>query len=118
VARVDLPLISQGTYDELIDELQSAEVELAFCFSESEAKLEPTAGMYNIARMIGQGSHFMKDSQIGAFRSNGIYEIWMRNSLNGKMAQKVFICLHKNECVGLVTCQKNANYGVIGLMCY
>lgn len=80
------------------------------------SKLEPVAEMYKIARMIGERSHFMKDKRIGEFHSNGIYEIWMRNSLNGKMADRVFVCAHENTVVGLVTCSKKNGYGTIGLI--
>lgn len=153
VARVEIMDLSQGTYNELIDGLISANVRLAICFSEvaydfdspvaeivdtgkrfhftktlqdvatpnykniyAFSKLEPVAGMYKLARMIGESSHFMKDKRVGEFKTNGIYEIWFRNSLNGKMADKVFVCTHENVVVGLVTCAKKEGYGTVGLI--
>lgn len=153
VARVDQAVLTQGSYNELIEGLIGENVKLAFCFTETAGdfdspvaeiidtgkrfhfsktlesstdktykniysfpKLEPVAEMFKIARMIGSRSHFMKDKRIGEFHSNGIYEIWMRNSLNGKMAAQVFVCAHENTVVGLATCVKKAGYGSIGLI--
>jgi len=108
-------IVNTGKRFHFIKKLEEREVKHyknIFAYS----KLEPVAAMYKIARMVGENSHFMRDKRIGEFHSNGVYEIWLRNSLNGKMADQVFVCAHENTVVGLVTCAKKSNYGTIGLI--
>jgi len=87
-----LPLVSEYTNKELVSELE----QLAF-----------ESGKY---------SRFKLDKN---FKENDffkMYNIWVANSINHQIADKVFIVMENNQIKGMVTLKINEDYGQIGLI--
>ncbi len=74
------------------------------------------ASLLELAFLAGHESRFRKDPRLSPYFES-MYELWMVNSLNGTIADKVFVYRSGADISGMVTCKvKDDNMGNIGLI--
>jgi dTDP-4-amino-4,6-dideoxy-D-galactose acyltransferase len=77
---------------------------------------EATDELLELAFLAGHDSRFKKDPRLSPFFER-LYTMWVINSLNGSMADKVFVYRTENKIAGLVSCKigndKTGNVGLI-----
>jgi dTDP-4-amino-4,6-dideoxy-D-galactose acyltransferase len=77
---------------------------------------EPTDKLLELAFLAGQESRFKKDPRLSSF-FEPMYRLWMINSLNGSIADRVFVYRSGDTIDGMVTCKIRENrVGNIGLI--
>lgn len=72
--------------------------------------------LYSLAYDSGIYSRFFFDKNFGEESFHLLYREWVDNSLNGKIADKVFIYRKDEEIAGFVTLKINENKATIGLI--
>jgi dTDP-4-amino-4,6-dideoxy-D-galactose acyltransferase len=77
---------------------------------------EATDELLELAFLAGHDSRFKKDPRLSPFFER-LYTMWVINSLNGSMADRVFVYRTENRIAGLVSCKiGNDKTGNIGLI--
>jgi dTDP-4-amino-4,6-dideoxy-D-galactose acyltransferase len=75
-----------------------------------------TDELLELAFLAGHDSRFKKDPRLSPFFER-FYTMWVINSLNGSMADRVFVYRTENRIAGLVSCKigndKTGNVGLI-----
>lgn len=68
-----------------------------------------------LSKQLSQGSRFAFDKNFPKGSAEKLYQLWMLNSINKKVVDKVFVArqMKSKIPVGFVTCKKNINYGEI-----
>ena len=74
-----------------------------------------TPRLRDLAVYAGEFSRFKLDPLLNT-KFEELYSMWMKNSLNGKLADKVFVAMDKEEIAAVITCKKHPGYGNIGLL--
>jgi dTDP-4-amino-4,6-dideoxy-D-galactose acyltransferase len=77
----------------------------------------PNQDLYELAILSGEYSRFKKDLIFGKDNFEKLYKLWIENSVNGKIADKVFV--HKSfndEINGMITLKIDENSANIGLL--
>ena len=78
---------------------------------------EKTASFFKeLAYESGKKSRFLLDEKFGEDKFKELYDIWVINSLNKKIALKTFYIEENNQAIGFVTLQKFGTLGKIGLL--
>jgi dTDP-4-amino-4,6-dideoxy-D-galactose acyltransferase len=77
---------------------------------------EATDELLELAFLAGHDSRFKKDPRLSPFFER-LYTMWVINSLNGSIADRVFVYRTENKIAGLVSCKiGNDKTGNIGLI--
>jgi dTDP-4-amino-4,6-dideoxy-D-galactose acyltransferase len=76
----------------------------------------PTKDMYVLALESGTYSRFNTDPGIPPGKFNELYCMWIENSVNYKIADKVFCSGNSDKITGLITLAKKENTATIGLL--
>jgi len=77
---------------------------------------EATNELLELAFLAGHDSRFKKDPRLSPFFER-LYTMWVINSLNGSMADRVFVYRIENRIAGLVSCKiGNDRTGNVGLI--
>ncbi|MBN2789805.1 MAG: GNAT family N-acetyltransferase [Candidatus Delongbacteria bacterium] len=72
--------------------------------------------LYDLAYESGKFSRFNTDKNLPAGSFEKLYGLWIENSVNKKIADKVFICELEGRILGMVTLKIENDKGVIGLI--
>lgn len=81
------------------------------------ATSQPTQQLYSLALQSGEYSRFKLDKGFSPDAFERLYRLWMDNSLNGTMADKVLIAPDANgEALGMVTVSWKGPKASIGLI--
>jgi dTDP-4-amino-4,6-dideoxy-D-galactose acyltransferase len=75
----------------------------------------PCADLEDLAIQVGQFSRFRVDSRIPEDKFIALYKLWIRNSVNRKVADDVLVARDSGKIVGMVTVGKKNERGDIGL---
>jgi dTDP-4-amino-4,6-dideoxy-D-galactose acyltransferase len=76
----------------------------------------PTKDMYALALESGIHSRFKIDPDIPAGKFEELYSLWIENSVNKIIAEKVFYTRDFEKISGMVTLEKKGNSATIGLL--
>lgn len=76
----------------------------------------PERELENLAVLAGSYSRFKADPRITQKQYEGIYKLWMLNSVNRTIADSVFVVRDKKEIVGMITVGEKNGRGNIGLL--
>ncbi|WP_103867186.1 GNAT family N-acetyltransferase [Aquimarina sp. I32.4] len=74
-----------------------------------------TKELLNLSLASGAFSRFKLDPRLSSYFKE-LYTLWIQNSLNGQLADHVFIYKKENEIIGFITLKKKENYFQIGLI--
>lgn len=78
----------------------------------------PTSQLYGLAIQSGIYSRFNTDERFGKANFEQMYRIWMEKSLNGQMAEGVYVVEKEGNIAGFVTLAEKwgtANIGIIAV---
>lgn len=77
-----------------------------------------TNDLIELALASGKYSRFLVDEGFGKEPFEKLYMEWLRNSVNGKFADKVWLAIDNNRVIGFVTAKKSAEEksGQVGLI--
>lgn len=75
-----------------------------------------TEDILNLALISGSSSRYKLDLQFSNKEFERMYEIWIKNSLSGEIADEVFGYFESNKCIGLVTLKYKNTKSHIGLI--
>lgn len=84
--------------------------------AEEYQELRPSADLKLLAFQAGNYSHFRNDEHFPAELYFRLYKQWVINSVNHKIADKVFVVRHSDEIVGMITAGIRGQRGDIGLL--
>jgi len=82
---------------------------------EEYAGESPTPEMENLAFQIGMNSRFGADPRIPEDKLKAMYRRWIRNSVNGQVADAVLVARRSGKVVGMATVGAGNGRGYIGL---
>jgi dTDP-4-amino-4,6-dideoxy-D-galactose acyltransferase len=82
---------------------------------EEYAEALPCAELENLAIQVGRNSRFGADPRIPEDKFIDLYKLWIRNSVNGQVADAVFVVRQSGRVVGMVTVGAADGRGSIGL---
>lgn len=82
---------------------------------EEYADALPCAELENLAIQVGRNSRFGADPRIPEDAFIDLYKLWIRNSVNGQVADAVFVVRQSGRVVGMVTVGVKDGRGNIGL---
>jgi len=77
---------------------------------------ELTPELVQLAYTSGSFSRFRVDQNMPNGKFKELYKIWIKNSLEKKIADRIFVSAHKNKVTGMVTCKNNNAICNIGLV--
>ena len=79
---------------------------------------EPVADetLVNLARQSGEFSRFRTDPRVGRHVFEAIYDAWIRNSVERRIADEVLVAISDGRTVGLVTVARRGEQMEIGLL--
>lgn len=69
----------------------------------------------NLASQVFSLTRFYNDPVISKERADELYSSWMKNSLNGKVADMVLVWEEHGQILGFITLQKNGHIPLIGV---
>ncbi|MDU1889951.1 MAG: GNAT family N-acetyltransferase [Dysgonomonas sp.] len=72
--------------------------------------------LIELTLLSGKYSRFRLDQHFTKEEFEHFYTIWLNNSLNRTIADKIFVCRKDGSIVGFVTVKKEKGYGQIGLI--
>jgi dTDP-4-amino-4,6-dideoxy-D-galactose acyltransferase len=72
-------------------------------------KINNLESLYQLAYQSGEYSRFKIDQNIGEFKFKLLYETWINNSLNYKLASNFLVFKLYNKILGLVTLKTDIN---------
>lgn len=75
-----------------------------------------TPELEELALQAGKFSRFKVDPRMPAGAFEGLYRIWMRNSVNGSIAERVLVVRNEGRIVGMVTLGEKGGRADIGLV--
>lgn len=75
-----------------------------------------TPELLNLGILSGEYSRFRVDKNIQREKFEGLYKLWVINSVNKKVADSIYVKNHENKAGAMVTLQKKENTGIIGLI--
>jgi dTDP-4-amino-4,6-dideoxy-D-galactose acyltransferase len=75
----------------------------------------PSAELENLAIQVGRNSRFGADSRIPVEKYCALYKRWIRNSVNGQVADAVLVVRRAGKVVGMATVGGKGERGFIGL---
>lgn len=97
--------------------LVASEVEVYEHTPKSDAKSKPVdLELGQLAVLAGTYSHFSTDPNFPRELFLKLYQVWIENSVNGLIANKVLVIRHNNKIVGMITLGTKNNRGDIGLL--
>jgi dTDP-4-amino-4,6-dideoxy-D-galactose acyltransferase len=76
----------------------------------------PSPQLYNLALISGEYSRFNVDTRIGKDKFISLYNLWIENSVNGKLADEVLVYTNKEEVLGFVSLTVIKPQASIGLI--
>lgn len=76
----------------------------------------PSKDLYKLAEASGQFSRFFNDPKIDINKAKELYKIWIKKSVAGISAKKVFVKISDGKEVGFITLNEIKNIGSIGLI--
>lgn len=76
----------------------------------------PEEKLLNLAVESGVYSRFNVDKNIASSKFEALYQTWMINSVNKKIAKEVLVCYIKDEIAGFVTLGEKNNRADIGII--
>tara|TARA_R100000935_G_C2810448_1_gene154723 strand:+ start:601 stop:1311 length:711 start_codon:yes stop_codon:yes gene_type:complete len=79
-------------------------------------KLSPDENLISLAHLAGRQGRFGMDSRISKNIYNKIFENWMINSINKKMADEVLVYKDNDVIVGFATIKIDGNKGYVPLL--
>jgi dTDP-4-amino-4,6-dideoxy-D-galactose acyltransferase len=74
-----------------------------------------TDALIKLGLKAGEHSRFLLDPQLTS-KFNEFYTNWVVNSLNGTLADKMFVAEQDQQPIGMITCKIKDNTGNIGLV--
>lgn len=80
------------------------------------SKQELTDDLLQLALVSGQYSRFKLDENFSTKVFPKMYNLWIKNSVNGKLADKVFVVEEAQQLVGMVTLKSKMDTLHIGLI--
>ena len=105
--------------EQLTYHMSLADLDLSkFSLERVEEYTEKTsnADLEHLANCAGTLSHFRNDKKLDQTKVTNLYNIWIANSVNGKIAKKVFIIRSEQKIAAMITCGEKNNCGDIGLL--
>lgn len=69
-----------------------------------------------LAIASGEYSRFRLDTHFSKNEFKSLYQKWIKNSLNGQIADNCFVYFEQQHPTGLVTIKKEKDYGTIGII--
>lgn len=85
-------------------------------FIENYQRLDVSQELEILAISSGKYSRFKIDNKIGEKYFEGLYKMWIKKSVSGEMADKVFTIYDDKQLAGFVTLKLKSNVGEIGLI--
>lgn len=76
---------------------------------------DTTKKLEELALQSGLHSRFRNDEKLRPY-FKGFFKTWVRNSLNGQIADKTFVALDNKKIMGFITCRVKEKDGWIGLI--
>jgi dTDP-4-amino-4,6-dideoxy-D-galactose acyltransferase len=61
-------------------------------------------------------SRFRQDDRLPREKCDQLYDLWIRRSITGQMADEVLVAWRQDVPIGLVTCSLHSDHGEIGLV--
>jgi len=74
------------------------------------------AALISLAIQSGAYSRFRLDPKIPPGKFEELYSQWIRNSVNHRIADKVFVARDNDSIMGMITCKRHGEVGEIGLV--
>jgi dTDP-4-amino-4,6-dideoxy-D-galactose acyltransferase len=111
-----LTKLGASLYDEKVTygkEVPGQIISTANCISTYNGALNND--LLSLALDAGHDSRFKKDPRFNAY-FEPFYKLWITNSLNGTLADKVLVSENGNHLDGMVTCKIKNGTGSIGLI--
>lgn len=104
----------------LVDGLICLELELNASFKGIPNNIRPAVKedaekLQNLAHNAFSQTRFYNDPQVKKYQADRIYSEWIKNSINGPMANKVFVFKEKGNALGFITLKKNGNIVLIAV---
>lgn len=72
--------------------------------------------VYNLAYESGKFSRFFLDKNFGKNKFKQLYRVWVDNSINKKVADKIFFILDRDKIVGFITFKIDLKIATVGLV--
>jgi len=85
-------------------------------FIEEHTDRELTSEFLQLAYISGSFSRFRIDQNIPEGKFEELYRLWIKNSLEKKIADRVFVSSHRNKVTAMVSCKNNDAICNIGLV--
>lgn len=76
----------------------------------------PTDELVNLGILSGKYSRYKIDTNFTNNQFEGLYKLWVINSVNKKAADIVFVSYLNDKITAMVTAQKKGDTGIIGLI--
>jgi len=76
----------------------------------------PTNELINLGYLSGQYSRFNIDKNISKEKFEGLYKLWVINSVNKKIADTIYVKYLEGKVAAMMTLQKKTDSGIIGLI--
>lgn len=134
VNKYDLLYCYNGTGDSILEQTENFKKsykeykvtfrkELKQIFADDSSILPHKDYPYNIDSLLplayesGKYSRFKLDENFAELQFKQLYKMWLKNSLNGELADMVYFYIKEKEIVGFITISlKNKEYAQLGLL--
>jgi dTDP-4-amino-4,6-dideoxy-D-galactose acyltransferase len=80
------------------------------------SKEKPTGELFNLAIQSGQFSRFFVDKNFAKDDFENLYKVWLLKSLDGTLADHVFVFKQDNKVIGFITLRITGRSSSIGLI--